>query len=130
MIKLCSLSLLCSLLLFISCKNEDSIRQPLPSSANHNTVTPVGKNEKIFKDLKWGCPMGCHLRIENFHSFVPVTTGFKVYIKRDNSSQWVEVVNGSQSWSKYMWTIYNKGLEILEDQTENPEDTPDIKITF
>lgn len=88
----------------------------------------TGENVKIFKDLKWGCPMGCHLRIENFYSFIPAGTAFKVYVKRDLSTEWVQAMNGS--WSKYMWTIYNNGLEILEDQTENPEDTPDVKITF
>jgi hypothetical protein len=89
-----------------------------------------GKNELLFKDLQWVCPMGCHIRIENFHYFVPTGTAFKAYLKRDHSNQWVEVMNMSQHWSKYMWTIYNKGLEILEDQTEHPNDTPDIKIIF
>lgn len=89
-----------------------------------------GVNVKIFKDQKWSCPMGCNIRIENFYSFVPAGTAFKAYVKRDHSTEWVEVMNSSQSWSKYMWTIYNNGLEILEDQTENPEDTPDVKITF
>lgn len=89
-----------------------------------------GENEVIFKDRQWSCPMGCNIRIENFYSFVPAGTAFKAYIKRDHSTEWVEVMNSSQSWSKYMWTIYNNGLEILEDQTENPEDTPDVKITF
>lgn len=90
----------------------------------------TGENERIFKDLKWSCPMGCHLRIENIYTFIPAGTAFKVYLKRDNSTVWIEAMNGSYAWSKYMWTIYNNGLEILEDQTENPEDTPDVKITF
>jgi hypothetical protein len=89
-----------------------------------------GQNELIFKDLQWVCPMGCHLRIENFHSFVPIGTAFKAYLKRDDSTHWVEVVNINQQWNKYMWTIYNNGLEILEDQTEHPSDTPDVKIIF
>ena len=88
-------------------------------------------NEVIIKDLRWACPMGCHLRIENFSSIVPTGTAFKAYMKRDNSTQWIEVVNMSQGTGKYMWTIYKNGLEILEDQTElDPNDTPDIKITF
>ena len=72
-----------------------------------------GTNELIFRDLQWVCPMGCHMRIENFHSFVPIGTAFKAYVKRDNSLQWVEVMNISQGISKYMWTIYANGLEIL-----------------
>jgi hypothetical protein len=90
----------------------------------------TGKNERVFKDQQWSCPMGCNIRIENFYSFIPPGTAFKVYVKRDHSTEWVEVVNMSQGWSKYMWTIYNNGLEIQEDQTENPEDTPDVKIVF
>lgn len=93
-------------------------------------VEGTGKNEKIYQDLRWVCPMGCHLRIENFHAFVPVGIAFKAYLKRDNSTQWVEVVNGSQAWSEYMWTFYNNELVILEDQTGDPEDTPDVKIVF
>src|SRR5690606_4434727 len=89
-----------------------------------------GENVKVFKDLQWGCPMGCHMRIENFYSYIPMGTAFKAYVKRDNSTQWVEVVNINASFSKYMWTIYNNGLEILEDQTEFPQDTPDVMITF
>ncbi|HUS00760.1 MAG TPA: hypothetical protein VMY77_03490 [Chitinophagaceae bacterium] len=93
--------------------------------------TGSGKNELIFKDLRWSCPMGCHMRIENFHSFVPTGTAFKAYVKRDNSTEWVEVVNMSKGIGKYMWTIYNGGLEIPEDQTEpDPNDTPDVKIIF
>ncbi|MEJ8819742.1 PKD domain-containing protein [Lacibacter sp. H407] len=87
-----------------------------------------GENELIFEDRQWSCPMGCNIRIENFHSFIPAGTAFKVYVKRDLFTEWVEAMSGS--WSKYMWTIYNNGLEILEDQTENPEDTPDVKIVF
>jgi hypothetical protein len=88
------------------------------------------RNEIIFKDLQWGCPMGCHVRVENFHSIIPTGTAFKAYVKRDNSTQWIEVVNRSTGSGKYVWTIYNNGLEILEDQTEYPNDSPDVKIIF
>ena len=88
------------------------------------------ENEIVFKDLQWGCPMGCHIRIENFHSYIPIGTAFNVYLKRDHSTEWVKVVNMSEKFDKYMWTIYNNGLEILEDQTEFPNDSPDVKIIF
>jgi hypothetical protein len=90
----------------------------------------AGRNEIIFKDLQWSCPMGCHVRVENFHSIVPTGTAFKAYVKRDNSTQWVEILNSSTGAGKYVWTIYNNGLEILEDQTEYPNDSPDVKIIF
>lgn len=89
-----------------------------------------GTNEIIFRDLQWVCPMGCHIRIEKIYTFIPIGVSFTAYMKRDGSSQWVEIINQSQGSGKYVWTIYNNGLEILEDQTEDPEDSPDVKIIF
>ncbi len=54
--------------------------------------------------------MGCHIGVENFHPVVPIGVEFTAYLKRDNSTEWVEVVNMSIGAGKYVWTIYSNGL--------------------
>lgn len=80
-----------------------------------------GNNEIIFKDVQWNCPLGCNLGIENFYNYVPMGIAFKVYVKRDNSTQWVEYVD---------WNIYQTYLEIFVSTELWPDDTPDVKIVY
>ena len=80
-----------------------------------------GNNEIILKDVQWNCPMGCNLGIENFYNYVPKGIAFKVYVKRDNATQWVEYVD---------WNIYQNYLEIFIASELWPDDTPDIKIVY
>lgn len=92
------------------------------------SVIVLGKNEVVFKDLQWSCPWGCSFQIENFYSFIPSGSAFKVFLKKDNSIHWVEVINGV--WSRYMWSINNNTLHVWDDGTIDEVDTPDIKIAF
>jgi len=81
-----------------------------------------GTNEVIFKDIQWNCPMGCNLGISDFYKYVPTGIAFKVFVKRDNSTQWVEYVD---------WNIYQNYLEIFISHSELwPDDTPDVKIIY
>jgi hypothetical protein len=103
---------------------------------NKDTVTVFvrepaapGQGEVIFKDLKWSCPMGCSLLINCFSCFVPVNQKFKVYLRGDNSNQWVEAVPENQ-WTandKYIYGISNNNLWIY---TNESNETPDVKITY
>jgi hypothetical protein len=85
--------------------------------------------EVIFKDLQWMCVIGCSLSINCISCIVPDGKTFKVFVKRDYSTEWFEVVNESQGQvtDKFSFGIYNNALWIF---TDDAKDTPDVKITF
>lgn len=104
----------------------------------HNSVfvfeKGTGTNEVILKNLQWGEFWGEYfLLIQNFHSIVPSGTFFKVYIKRNNTNDWIEVLPESHSSSLYKY-LYSPSSNWLAIETENPMqaqgDTPDVKIVF
>ncbi|HKO75778.1 MAG TPA: hypothetical protein VJU52_01090, partial [Flavobacterium sp.] len=70
--------------------------------------------EIIFTDLVWSCPMGCLSSIKNIYSHLPADSVFRIYIQRDNSNDWIEVIPLSQ-WTAdryYYGLLYNGTLEI------------------
>lgn len=91
---------------------------------------PPGHGEVVFNDLRWECPMGCSLVMDCFSCFVPVNQPFKVYLRSDNASPWVEVIPEA-NWTvndKYIYSIYDNTLIIYTNDELNG--TPDVKVTF
>lgn len=86
--------------------------------------------EIIFKDLVWSCPWDCRFAIKNIYSHLPADSVFQVYIQRDNSPDWKEVIPLSQ-WTpnSYYYDLYNGSLEIYNDAV-TVFDTPNIKIVY
>lgn len=99
------------------------------------TVGEISQNpkEKFFNDLGWECPWGCSVEIKNIYSHLPAGSVFRIYIQRDNSANWEEVVHDSQFQAgvQYTYTLYNGNLIIyLYGYSSDPEDTPNIKIVY
>ena len=85
------------------------------------------RNNSGFDDFK--------LEIENFFYFVPVNTVFEIYILRDSSQTWKQVIPAAQNTSNtgyvyYPGTSINSSLVIYELPDIATVDKPDIKIVF
>ena len=80
--------------------------------------------EIIFKDMDWVCPMGCYIAIENIYSHLPVGSVFRIYIQRDNSANWQEVVSDYSGGDHYTYALYDGHLYINLNDYPEPEDTP------
>jgi hypothetical protein len=85
----------------------------------------------IYNDLTWLCPFDCRFVIKNLYSRLPAGSVFRVYIQRDNSPDWIEVIQLSQ-WTAnnhYYYDLYNDSLEIYNSNLA-VIDTPNIKIVY
>ena len=98
------------------------------------TVNEPSTNEIIFTDQLWICDYGaCWINIPNIYNYLPIGIPYKVFIKRDNASDWVEA---SPDWQSivgiYAFSISTDGeLWIYTyDPSQTFTDTPDIKIIF
>ncbi len=93
-----------------------------------------GNNDEIIlKDMAWVCPMGCHLEIKNIYSRLPAGNVFRIYIQRDNSANWEEVIHESSQLPQdvqYTYTLYNGSLFIFTYSSLEEVDTPNIKIVY
>jgi hypothetical protein len=86
-------------------------------------------NSVVFQNLSWTCPFGCLLSIDIFF-IIPSNSISHVYIKRDNSSDWVEVLYDFPNPASYRY-LYSINLGNLWVHTDYDEsDTPDIKIIY
>ncbi|TDD78572.1 PKD domain-containing protein [Flavobacterium caseinilyticum] len=99
------------------------------------TVGEMSANtkEKIFNDLIWDDWNGwdkLHVEINNFYSHVPSDSFFKVYIQRDNSANWIEVLPWSEN-AQYYYIVYSDTLFVYP-KSINPfdYDTPNVKIIY
>jgi hypothetical protein len=95
------------------------------------TPSIPGANELIFGDLRWMCPMGCSVAIENLGSHVPPGAAFKVLLKRPDAGVWFEVkaVAHFLPGDRYVYGIGNDRLWIYSDD-ENQGTAVDVKIVF
>ena len=100
-------------------------------------VIPViyNNNEVIFENLNWGTEgltttllWGSAIIIHNVYQYLPAPgTPFTAYIKRDNSTNWDELVmNDSNSY--YVTNLLNGNLILWSSYDET--DTPDIKLVY
>ncbi len=96
---------------------------------------PENNDEITLKDMAWVCPMGCHIEIKNIYSHLPAGSVFQIYIQRDNSANWEEVINDESSQLpegvKYTYKLYNGNLYIFTyNNSDEQTDTPNIKIVY
>jgi hypothetical protein len=104
-------------------------------------VYVIGENELIFRDRVWIFPWFAELELEDIYNYIPVSKPIKVFIKRDNSSEWQEATpisnNGSSNVYEYFIEtrpdgagIYNYGSLYITYYGSDTNDTPDVKIQF
>lgn len=98
------------------------------------TVGQMSTNltEVIFNDMSWTCPWYCQVEIENIYSHLPSGSVFRIYIQRDNSVDWTEVVH--ENWEvevhDYAYILYSGNLITYHWGNPEPRDTPNIKIAY
>jgi len=76
-----------------------------------------------------------HIDIGNFYYFVPLNKPFEIFIKRETSSVWEEVIPSTQSIGNaghlfYLGNNPDAVLTIYELAKVITDDKPDIKIVF
>jgi hypothetical protein len=92
-------------------------------------LSPI-PNEVIITDQVWvqdGLLWGSGITVNNIYQYVPPSSVFRVYIKKDNSTNWEELLmDDPNSW--YNFSLLNGNLFIYSNYDEN--DTPDIKLVY
>ena len=85
--------------------------------------------EVIFTNQVWGPQgWGSGIIISNVYQSLPAGNVFRIYIKRDNSNNWEELImDDYNSW--YTFSLWDGDLHIFS-YYENESDTPDIKLVF
>ncbi len=98
------------------------------------TVGQMSANlaEIIFNNMSWTCPWYCQVEIENIYSHLPSGSVFRIYIQRDNSTNWEEVVHQKlgEDTHAYSYILNNGNLIIYQWNDPDPRDTPNIKIVY
>lgn len=86
-------------------------------------------NEVIFTNEVWGPQgWGSGIVISNAYQSLPAGSVFRTFIKRDNSTNWEELImDDYNSW--YTFSIWDGNLHIFS-YYENESDTPDIKLVY
>lgn len=86
-------------------------------------------NEVMFINQVWGPQgWGSGIIISNVYQSLPTGSVFRVYIKRDNSTNWEELLMDDPN-SAYTFYLLDGHLQIFS-YYENENDTPDIKLVF
>jgi hypothetical protein len=86
-------------------------------------------NEVILTNQTWGMGglWGSEITINNIYQYLPAGSVFRAYIKRDNSTNWVELKMDDGN-SYYITSLYNGNLGLWSNDDET--DTPDIKLVY
>jgi hypothetical protein len=80
-------------------------------------------HQGAYSTLLWGSS----IIIPNVYQYIPLGSVFRVYIKRDNSLNWEELImDDSNSW--YSCSLIDGNLYIWSNYNET--DTPDIKMVY
>lgn len=120
-----------------------------PGLSAKDTVTitvqrfPNNTQEVVFNNLTWIPIWYETLEINNFYSFIPPGTPFRVYIQRDFNPAWIEATpvatNGSGGTYEYFVEtrpngggagMYNYGSLYIFYYGTDVSDTPAVKIIF
>jgi hypothetical protein len=86
--------------------------------------------EFLFTNQVWvqdGLLWGSAITIKNVYQNLPVGSVFRVYIRRDNSTDWVELEMDNYN-SYYLTDLVNGNLSLWSSFDES--DSPDIKLVF
>ena len=94
-------------------------------------ITPA--KQILLQNVAWQCWWGCWIEIPDIHNHLPLRSYFNVYIKRDTSLAW-EVVMPYSAYPNdailYFYALDNGYLFIINNTSQDPTDTPDIKIEY
>lgn len=91
---------------------------------------PSNTSEFILNDQQWrrdGLLWGSQIIIPNIYQYMPAGAVFKIYMKRDNSNSWEELVYDDDQ-ANYLVGIGNGTMFIWS--TYDEKDTPGIKLVF
>tara|TARA_R100000935_G_scaffold37280_1_gene58350 strand:+ start:1112 stop:2140 length:1029 start_codon:yes stop_codon:yes gene_type:complete len=104
---------------------------------------PQNAKEMIIKNVTWTFPWYSTLAITDFYSKIPRESLFRIFLKRDGSSDWQDVPGYSMSssfTSSYDYFIerripdgagmYANGSLYISYYGADTSDTPDIKIVY
>lgn len=95
---------------------------------------PANPEEIILENQSWSCHWDCYIQINEFYNHIPADKFFKVFIKRDNSGNWQEVVSWEEmtTLSIYGFVLQKETLWIHQTFHSGFDisDTPDIKIVY
>ena len=94
-------------------------------------IKPVA-GEVIFKKLKWICPMGCYVGINNIYSFVPQNKPLSVFVRPSNSGAgWTQAATTAQwaSGNDFAYEIDNAS-NFLYVYTYDSDVNVDVKIIY
>lgn len=87
-------------------------------------------NEVVLSNQVWGQDgllWGSGIVISNVYQYLPAGRVFRVYIKKDNSTTWEELImDDYNSW--YNFSLLDGNLVIYSNYDET--DTPDIKLVY
>ncbi|HEX7846774.1 MAG TPA: hypothetical protein VF476_13310 [Chitinophagaceae bacterium] len=104
------------------------------SASDTNTVVvgemPANPQEIILADQSWGCHWDCFITITQLYNIIPPDRVFKVFIKRDNSTIWHEVLSAEQMTTSVYGYALRKGTLWIYNPGFDIGDSPDIKIVF
>jgi hypothetical protein len=94
------------------------------------TVNKIYASERIFSEQRWGFNYIWLIFIPDLYTHLPAGTSFKVFIKRDNTNIWEEIVSQWTVNHEYGFDIDNGDLWIYSFSGNDENDTPDIKIIY
>lgn len=122
----------------------DTVKKDKPATDTSTGLVPwpSSPNDVIIDTLRWITPWYNSLEIPNFTKKIPAGVSYKVFIKRGNSSNWVEVplINPSDTTAKpyeyFVETradgagIYTFGSLYIFYYGTNISDRPAVKISY
>lgn len=115
------------------------------ANVNLYDVSSIPQNAKeiIIENVKWTFPWYSTLAITDFYSKIPRESLFRIFVKRDGSSDWQDVPGYSMSGtftSSYDYFLerrlpdgagmYSNGSLYISYYGPDTSDTPDIKIVY
>lgn len=102
-------------------------------------IIPQNAKEKILIDQQWQFDWYTNIIIYNFYDLIPSGSLYRIFIKRDSSSTWVNVpaesINNPNSPMEYFIqnlpvATYGYGSLVIYLYGSDPSDTPDVKIVY
>ncbi|MBS1919508.1 MAG: hypothetical protein JST17_04565 [Bacteroidetes bacterium] len=109
---------------------------------SHFIQGPVGTNEVTFTNIKWVYPWYSSLEIKNVYNSIPRNKPIKVFVKRDSTNNWIEVLHWSINtitdiydyFIESRWPdgagMYSYGSLYISYYGPDTKDTPDVKIQY
>ena len=87
----------------------------------------AGANELVFRNLRWGCPLGCTASVEG--PDVPTTGAIRVFVGQADAASWVEAVpeNQSATGTRYLYSLRDSRLTVYADAADG---LVDVKVIF